>query len=77
LVNYGEMRLGQGAENAKKYLRDNPAIAEELTRKILEKRGLLNPAPTPAPASTPEPKEEAPMPAPTNNRRRPAAAAAE
>ncbi|MBM3994426.1 MAG: recombinase RecA [Planctomycetes bacterium] len=76
-VNYGEMRLGQGAENAKKYLRDNPAIAEELTRKILEKRGLLNPAPTPAPASTPEPKEEAPMPAPTNNRRRPAAAAAE
>jgi recombination protein RecA len=39
--NYGETRLGQGAENVKQYLRDNPALAEELTRKILEKRGLL------------------------------------
>src|SRR5437867_4296183 len=40
--NYGELRLGQGSENAKQYLRDNPALMEELTRKILEKRGLLN-----------------------------------
>ena len=30
-VNYGDMRLGQGQENAKKYLRENPAVAEELT----------------------------------------------
>src|SRR5438034_2764388 len=49
-VSYGEMRLGQGAENAKKYLRENPAIAEELTKKILAKRGLLNMAQTPAAA---------------------------
>ena len=29
--NYGDLRLGQGRENAKQYLRDNPAIAEEIT----------------------------------------------
>ncbi|HEV3448993.1 MAG TPA: recombinase RecA [Gemmataceae bacterium] len=40
-INYGELRLGQGRENAKQYLRDNPALVEELTRKVLEKRGLL------------------------------------
>src|SRR5262245_51057911 len=26
-INYGEVRLGQGRENAKQYLRDNPALA--------------------------------------------------
>src|SRR3989440_8134021 len=40
-INYGELRLGQGRENAKQYLRDNPTLVEELTRKVLEKRGLL------------------------------------
>src|SRR5712691_9186402 len=40
-ISYGEMRLGQGRENAKQYLRDNPALVEEITRKILEKRGLV------------------------------------
>jgi recombination protein RecA len=39
-INYGEVRLGQGRENAKQYLRDNPALVEEITRKVLEKRGL-------------------------------------
>lgn len=43
--NYGEIRLGQGSENAKQYLRDNPALAEEITRKILDKRGMLNAPP--------------------------------
>ncbi len=45
-LNYGEMRLGQGRENAKQYLRDNAAVMDELTRKILEKRGLASGAPT-------------------------------
>src|SRR3989440_3088751 len=40
-ISYGDMRLGQGRENAKQYLRDNPTLVEELTRKVLEKRGLL------------------------------------
>jgi recombination protein RecA len=39
-INYGELRLGQGRENAKQYLRDNPALVEEITHKVLEKRGL-------------------------------------
>jgi recombination protein RecA len=72
-VNYGEMRLGQGAENAKKYLRENPAIAEELTKKILEKRGLLNAMPPPVPPLE-EVKEKAETSTPTNNRKRTAAA---
>src|SRR5271170_7641993 len=37
-LNYGELRLGQGRENAKQYLRDNPALVEEITTKVLEKR---------------------------------------
>jgi recombination protein RecA len=48
-ISYGDMRLGQGRENAKQYLRDNPALVEEITRKVLEKRGLLGTvAPPPA-----------------------------
>ena len=39
-LSYGEMRLGQGRENAKQYLRDNPKLAEEIAAKILEKRGM-------------------------------------
>jgi recombination protein RecA len=45
-LNYGEIRLGQGRENAKQFLRENPALVEEITRKILEKRGLAAPAAT-------------------------------
>jgi RecA/RadA recombinase len=40
-LNYGDIRLGQGKENAKQYLRDNPTLIEEITQKILEKRGLV------------------------------------
>jgi recombination protein RecA len=40
-LNYGEVRLGQGRENAKQYLRDNPALVEEITKKVLEKRGVV------------------------------------
>jgi recombination protein RecA len=36
--NYGELRLGQGRENAKQFLRDNPEIAEEITQKVLATR---------------------------------------
>src|SRR6185436_17496791 len=59
-LSYGEMRLGQGRENAKQYLRDNPALVEELTAKVLDKRGVAS-ASLPV-ASTngeaPEPKPE-------------------
>ena len=36
--NYGDIRIGQGRENAKQYLRDNPEIAEEITTKVMSRR---------------------------------------
>jgi recombination protein RecA len=59
-ISYGETRLGQGRENAKQFLRENPTLADEISRKILEKRGLVpaNPAASngeaPATAAKPE-----------------------
>ena len=38
---YGEDQLGQGRENAKTFLADNPDIAAEIELKIKEKLGLL------------------------------------
>ena len=59
-ISYGDIRLGQGRENAKQYLRDNPQLVDEITRKVLERRGLA--APTGAPAdngeAAPPPKPE-------------------
>jgi recombination protein RecA len=40
---YGNERIGQGRENAKQWLRDNADRAEEIRRKVLEKRGLVAP----------------------------------
>ena len=37
--NYGDLRIGQGRENAKQYLRDNPEIADEIAAKVLSARG--------------------------------------
>jgi recombination protein RecA len=37
---YGETRLGQGRNNTKEFLRDNPELAAELERKIHEKLGM-------------------------------------
>ncbi|MBR5235881.1 MAG: recombinase RecA [Clostridia bacterium] len=34
--NYGEIRLGQGRENSKKYLLDNPELANEIESKVRE-----------------------------------------
>jgi recombination protein RecA len=31
---YGDIRLGQGRENAKKYLAENPELAQEIEEKI-------------------------------------------
>jgi len=38
---YGDDRLGQGRENAKKFLEENPDIMEEIDRKIREGLGLI------------------------------------
>jgi recombination protein RecA len=37
---YGEIRVGQGRENAKQFLRDNPDLFEEIKQAVLVKRGL-------------------------------------
>jgi recombination protein RecA len=37
---YGDLRLGQGRENSKQFLRDNADLSEELELKIREKLGL-------------------------------------
>src|ERR1700724_668764 len=41
---YGDMRLGQGRENAKQFLRDNPDLASEVELKLREKLGMPMPA---------------------------------
>jgi recombination protein RecA len=78
-LSYGEVRLGQGRENAKQYLRDNPALLDEISRKVLDKRGLTAAA-TAAPAENGQPVEQSrPEPArkESPNRKQAAAAAAE
>ncbi len=38
--NYGEVRLGQGRENSKQFLRDNLDLADEIENQLREKLGL-------------------------------------
>jgi recombination protein RecA len=38
---FGKERVGQGRENAKQFLRDNPEIAGQIRRQVLAKAGLL------------------------------------
>jgi recombination protein RecA len=38
---YGETRLGQGRENAKEFLRENPEIAQEIEQAIREQSGMF------------------------------------
>jgi recombination protein RecA len=78
-LSYGDLRLGQGRENAKQFLRENPTLTEEISRKVLEKRGLVIASPTGAPADNGQaaepPRAESPKKEPGS--RRQAAAAAE
>ncbi len=75
--NYGDIRLGQGQENAKAYLRENPALMDELTQKVLQKRGLV-PQAAGAPETNGETAEPPVRPEPPTPRgRRQAASASE
>ena len=40
--NYKATRLGQGRENAKQFLQDNPDLAEEIRQAVLESKGLVD-----------------------------------
>src|SRR3954463_6206121 len=42
---YGELRLGQGRNNAKQFLTENPEVAGEIESKVLEKLGIARDAP--------------------------------
>ncbi|MCR5506318.1 MAG: recombinase RecA [bacterium] len=39
---YNSERIGQGKENARQWLKDNPKVAAELIKKIMEKSGVIN-----------------------------------
>jgi len=39
-LNYGQIRLGQGRENAKKYLAENKEVCLEIKNKILAAKGV-------------------------------------
>jgi recombination protein RecA len=39
---YGSQRLGQGRENARKFLKENPAIATEIEDAIRKNSGVIN-----------------------------------
>ena len=53
---YGDLRLGQGRENARVFLRDNPDLAREIEGKLRETLGLARPAPAPQAAAVAEPE---------------------
>jgi recombination protein RecA len=62
---YGELRLGQGRNNAKQFLAENPEMAAEIEGKILEALGVeRDPAPIPIAPVPEEEAEEAAKPAP-------------
>ncbi|HSH00352.1 MAG TPA: recombinase RecA [candidate division Zixibacteria bacterium] len=54
---YGGDRLGQGRENAKKFLEDSPELFAEIDRRVREKLGFATSAPGQA-AAAPVPEEE-------------------
>ena len=39
--NYGKIRLGQGRENSKIFLKENPELTEEIEKKILIEKGII------------------------------------
>jgi recombination protein RecA len=64
---YGELRLGQGRNNSKQYLAENPELANEIEQKVYDRLGIERPAAaSAAPSATEEaqsPESEAEAPA--------------
>lgn len=38
---YGDVRLGQGRENSKQFIKDNPELFEEIRKKVMEAKGVV------------------------------------
>ena len=51
-LSYGDIRLGQGRENAKQFLLANPEVARELEQRIAASAGLTH-------FNAPEPEQDA------------------
>ncbi|MBI3576384.1 MAG: hypothetical protein HY083_12140 [Gammaproteobacteria bacterium] len=39
---YGKERIGQGKDNARQFLKDNPKIAAEIEKRVREKKVISN-----------------------------------
>ena len=61
-LSYGEVRLGQGREHAKKFLADNPDLVEELRQAILAKIAAAAAGPAAAPGAAAAAGSPAPAP---------------
>ena len=59
---YGETRLGQGRNNAKQFLADNPELALEIETKVRTALGIDGEAPTQAAGPTEAPVAGGPRP---------------
>jgi recombination protein RecA len=44
-LSYGDLRIGQGRENAKQFLKENPELTAEIETKLRKQLGLLPPDP--------------------------------
>jgi recombination protein RecA len=56
---YGELRLGQGRNNTKQYLAENPELAGEIEAKLFEQLGVeRTPTPLPTPIAEAEAESE-------------------
>jgi len=51
---YGDLRLGQGRENARKFLRDNPDLANEIDHRLRTALGLVKSGPVSVESPEPE-----------------------
>ena len=73
---YGDTRLGQGRDNVKEYLKNNPDFAAEIERQVRENADKLLPGAARRAAAKPKAVEEAPVaPAPAAADAAPTAAA--
>jgi recombination protein RecA len=59
-LSYGDLRIGQGRENAKQFLKENPELAAEIEAKVRKALGLVPVETKPAPAAVPSAVAETP-----------------
>jgi len=61
---YKGERIGQGRENARQFLKDNPDIRQKIDQELRVALGLVKAEPGPAPEAVPPPVNASPRPAP-------------